>query len=290
MTARAGDQPLRGVLMMLSSLMVMAVLSAIVKFVSGREPLAEILFFRFAGSLVPLAWVLHRSGGVSVLRTEQPLEHGLRSLFGILGIGLYFFALGAIPIADATALTYSAPLFVMLFSIVFLGERVGAVKWMATLAGFAGVFLIANPRGHGLSLGTLAAVGSAVFGALVSVWIRRLSQADAAVTIAIVYNTSGAVVALIWLLIGGWRLELNLDLFLMLIVGLLAGVQQFLMTSSFRYAQASFLAPFEYALLVFAAAVGWFFWGEVPTVNAVAGAVIISISGLFVVRRRRARA
>lgn len=287
---RPGDQPLRGVAMLLASLLLMAILSALVKFVSAREQLAEIMFFRFAGSLLPLAWVLSRSGGISLLHTGQPLQHALRSLFGIIGIGAYFYALGSIPMADATALTYSAPLFVMLFSIVFLGERVGRLRWTAALLGFAGMYLIANPRGHGAGLGTLAAIASAVFGALVSVWIRRLSLKDAAATIAVIYNTAGALVSLVWLLAVGWQFEMGLDLALMIVVGLIAGAQQYLMTSSFRVAEASFLAPFEYVLLVFAAAIGWLFWGELPTAEAVIGAVIISISGLVVVRRGRARA
>lgn len=287
---RTGDHPLRGMAMLLASLLLMAVLSALVKYVSEVEALAEILFFRFAASLIPLAWVLSRSGGIPLLVTTQPLGHALRSLFGMLGIGLYFFALAEIPLADATALTYSAPLFVMLFSILFLGERVGGVRWMAALFGFVGVFLIANPGGHGLSPGTLAAIGSAVFGALVMVWIRRLSVVDAAVTIAIIYNSAGAAVGLIWLLLSGWQLDFNINLLVMISIGLIAGFQQFLMTSSFRYAEASFLAPFEYSLLIFAAGIGWLFWGEVPTANVVAGAIVISASGLIIVRRGRARA
>ncbi|MCZ7599958.1 MAG: DMT family transporter [Gammaproteobacteria bacterium] len=108
---RPGDEPLKAVAMLLSSLVLMAILSALVKLVSERQGLAAIMFFRFAASLLPLARVLQRSGGISVLRTGQPLQHALRSVFGICGIGCYFYALGRIPIADATALTYSAPLF-----------------------------------------------------------------------------------------------------------------------------------------------------------------------------------
>jgi drug/metabolite transporter (DMT)-like permease len=282
---RAGDHPLRGVVMLLSSLLLVALLSALVKYVSEVRTLAEILFFRFAASLIPLAWVLKRSGGISLLVTRQPLQHALRSVFGILGIGLYFYALASIPIADATALSYSAPLFVMVLSIVFLGEKVGRVRWMVALLGFVGVFMIANPTGHGFGLGSLAAIGSALFGALVIVWIRRLSLMDPAVTIAVIYNTAGALVSLIWLLSSGWQPVLDFNLVIMMTIGIIAGFQQFLMTSSFRYAEASFLAPFEYSLLVFAAGIGWIFWGEVPGVNVVIGAVVISASGLIIVRR-----
>ncbi|GJL83416.1 MAG: permease [marine bacterium B5-7] len=282
---RLGDRPMHGIAMLLSSLLLMAFLSALVKQVSLSRPLPEILFFRFAASLIPLTLILRRSGGLTVLRTSQPAQHLLRSFFGISGLGLYFYALGTIPIADATALGFSAPMFITIFSIIFLGEQVGLTRWIAVVTGFVGVFLIANPGVHGINLGTIAAVASAVFGGLVSVWIRRLSLKDPVVTIAILYNSAGMLVALAWLLSVGWSLRADLGLVLMIAIGLIAGAQQFLMTSSFRYAEASFLAPFEYVLLVFSAALGWFFFSEVPSANAIIGALIISASGVFIVRR-----
>ncbi len=287
---RSGDQPLRGVVMLLASLVFMAVMSAMVKYVSPRQGLAEILFYRFAGSLLPLLLVTWRRGGFVQLRTSQPWQHVIRSAFGVLGIGLYFYALGAIPIADATALTYSAPMFLVVFAVLMLSERVDAATWLAVLVGFAGMLLIANPRGHGIGIGTLAAIGSAVFGALVSVWIRRLSAMDAPVTIAVFYNTFGMLVGGAWWLLAGGSPGLDADTAVMVLMGLLGGAQQYFMTTSFRYAEASLLAPLQYALLVFAGLVGWMAFDEVPTAGAVAGAVIIAASGVFIVRRRGRRA
>jgi drug/metabolite transporter (DMT)-like permease len=281
---------LRGVALLLASLLLLAALSALVKFVSPRQSLPAIMFFRFAGSLVPLVWVLGRTGGVPLLKTRQPMQHAVRSFFGIVGIAMYFYALGAIPIADATALSYSAPLFLIVFAIVILGERVAMSKWIAVAAGFAGMLLIAMPRGHGIGLGHLAAIGSAVFGALVSVWLRRLSRVDAPVAIALYYNFAGALVALIWVVFSGAHVQWGMDAAWMAAIGLLAGVQQYLRTSAFRFAEASLLAPLDYALLIYAALIGWIFWGEVPTSAAVAGAVVIVASGLFIVRGQGGRA
>ncbi len=287
---RTGDQPLRGVGFLVSSLVLMALMSALVKLVSPRQPLAEVVFYRFAGSLPPLLWILYRHGGLGLLRTTQPAQHLVRSLFGVLGIALYFYALGVIPMADATALTYSAPLFLAVFAVVLLGERVHAAAWLAVGAGFVGMLLVANPRGHGIGVGTAAAIGSAVFGALVSVWIRRLSASDAPVTIAVFYNTFGMIVAAAWLVTSVGSPGFDMDTMYMGVAGLLGGAQQYLMTSAFRYAEASFLAPLQYLLLVFAAVVGWLFWDEVPTLAAVAGALIISASGVYIVRQQGRRA
>ncbi len=287
---RPGDRPLKAVALLLGSLLLMAVMSALVKLVSERQPLSEIMLFRFAGSLLPLVWVLARSGGVSALRTGQPMQHLIRSILGTAGIGLYFSALATIPIADATALTYSAPMFLSLFAVPLLGERVRMDTWLAVAVGFGGMLLIASPRGHGIGVGTAAAIGSAVFGALVSVWIRKLSAQDAPITIAVFYNAFGFVVSLAWVVGAREFPVFDADIAIMAAVGVMAGAQQYLMTSSFRYAEASFLAPLQYVLLVFAGIVGWVFWGEVPTPAAIAGALIITASGVFIVRRGRRRA
>jgi drug/metabolite transporter (DMT)-like permease len=91
------------------------------------------------------------------------------------------------------------------------------------------------------------------------------------------------------MLVGG-SLDLDIDTGIMMLIGIIAGAQQFLMTSSFRYAEASLLAPLQYLVLVFAGFIGWVFWGEVPTTAAVVGAVIITVCGVFIVRRQTRRA
>ncbi|MFT5114353.1 MAG: drug/metabolite transporter (DMT)-like permease [Parasphingorhabdus sp.] len=278
------NQPLRGIAYMLASLLGMAILTIIVKLVSDKEALAEILFFRFAGSLIPLLFILQRAGGLSVLRTQQPLQHALRSVFGLSGIACYFYAIGSIPLADAITLSYTAPIFVVLLSLPILGEKITRVKLFAVTGGFAGALLIVRPEGQDLSLGTLIAIAGAILGALVSIWLRKLSLREHAATIAMFYNSSSAVICLIWLISTDWQLEFNFNLVLMITIGLVAGCQQYLMTRAFSFAEAGFLVQFDYVILIFAAIAGWFIWSEIPTWQTITGGIIITASGLLIAK------
>jgi drug/metabolite transporter (DMT)-like permease len=204
-----------------------------------------------------------------------------------------FFAVSAIPIADATALAYSAPIFITLLSVFLLKETIGVRRWLAILVGFIGVLLIAQPGtqpdGAGLSIGVAAGIASAITGALVAIWLRRLSRTERSVTIGLYYNSSGVLVCIIWILSIGWVLPRSEDWLLFCVFGVLCAGQQWLLTISFRYAKASFLAPFEYLAMIFAAIVGYLFWGEIPVLTTWIGAAVISSSGLFIFVRRRSK-
>ena len=135
----------------------------------------------------------------------------------------------------------------------------------------------------------VAAAGSAFTGALVAIWLRKLSSSEKSVTIGIFYNNLGSLVCLTWVLLSGWLTPRGGDLWLFLGFGLGCGMQQWLLTVSFRYAEASLLAPFEYLAMIFAAIVGYLFWGEVPVLTTWIGAGIIAASGLFIFMRRKQR-
>ena len=198
-----------------------------------------------------------------------------------------YFAITRIPIAEATAIAYAAPIFITVLSIVLLGEVIGPRRWVAVLLGFVGVLLIARPQADGWDIGMLAALGSAFTGALVVIWLRKLSHSEKSVTIGLYYNSLGSLVCLLWMLMSGWVTPAGADLWLFAAFGLGCGLQQWLLTVSFRYAEASLLVPFEYLAMVFAAIVGFAFWGEIPVLTTWIGAAIIAASGLFIFKRQR---
>ena len=139
---------------MLANLSAMAFVSLLVKGLTTDQtqiPLVEILFFRFAGTLPVFFWFMMRAGGWRSLKTDHPVAHLLRGAFGITSLSLFFYSLASIPLADATALAYAAPIFITIFAIPLLGERVGPWRWSAIAAGFLGVLLIAQPTGAGLA-------------------------------------------------------------------------------------------------------------------------------------------
>ena len=274
----------------MANLAVMAVLSAMVKSLADRYPVGEILLFRFAFSIFAFLLLQRLDRGAGPIRTGRPLDHAIRTCCGIVALALFYYSLATIPLADATILAYSAPIFIVVFSIPILGEKVGVRRWSAVLLGFLGVVLIAQPEGARLEPGVLAGIGSAVAGALVSIWLRRLNATDSYVTIGLIYNCTGTLIFAVWVAASGWITPTGSDLALLIGFGLLAGIQQVCFTLCYRYAEASYLAPFEYTILILAAALGYLLWGEVPTASTWAGALIIALSGAFVMVRARVRA
>jgi drug/metabolite transporter (DMT)-like permease len=263
-------------------------ISATVRELVNRDyPLSEVLLFRYIFASGFFWIILLSTAGLAALATQRPLDHAIRGISGIVSLALLYFAITRIPIADATAIAYAAPIFITVLSIYLLGEVIGLRRWLAVVAGFIGVLLIARPEVDGWDIGVIAAAGSAFTGALVAIWLRKLSSSEKSVAIGLYYNNLGALVCLVWVLLSAWLTPRGDDLWLFLGFGLGCGMQQWLLTVSFRYAQASLLAPFEYLAMVFAAIVGFVFWGEVPVATTWAGGAVIAASGLFIFVRRQ---
>jgi drug/metabolite transporter (DMT)-like permease len=284
------DHPLLGISAFVGNIILMALISALVKTLAQAYPLGEILLIRFIFASLSFWLILFSTAGFIALKTRRPIDHMIRSFSGIFSLGMFYYAVSVIPIADATALAYAAPIFITLFSIFLLDEIIGIRRWLAVITGFIGVLLIAQPGGAEWNAGFGAAIGSAVSGALVAIWLRRLSSSEKSVTIGVYYNSTGTLFCLALVAYGGWVLPVGNDLFLFLVFGLMCAAQQWLLTVSFRYAEASLLAPFEYLALVFAAIVGFVFWDEVPVLTTWLGAAVIAGSGLFIFMRKRQRA
>jgi drug/metabolite transporter (DMT)-like permease len=284
------DHPELGIATFVGNLLLMALLSAAVRELVNRDyPLSEVLLFRYLFASGFFWIILLSTVGLIGLTTRRPLDHTIRSVSGIISLGLLYFAVTRIPIADATAISYAAPIFITVLSIFLLGEVIGMQRWLAVFVGFIGVLLIARPGVDGWDIGVVAAAASAFTGALVAIWLRKLSSSEKSVTIGIYYNNLGSLVCLAWVLLSGWQTPHDGDLLLFLGFGLGCGIQQWLLTVSFRYAEASLLAPFEYLAMVFAAVVGFVFWGEVPVLTTWIGAAVIAASGIFIFMRRQKR-
>jgi drug/metabolite transporter (DMT)-like permease len=262
--ARYQTNNLLGIWTFIGNLLLMALISAAVRELVNRDyPLSEVLLFRYIFASDFFWIILLSTAGLAGLATQRPLDHTIRGFSGIVSLALFYFAITRISIADATAIAYAAPIFITVLSIYLLGEVIGLRRWLAVAA------------------------GSAFTGALVAIWLRKLSSSEKSVAIGLYYNNLGALVCLVWVLLSAWLTPRGDDLWLFLGFGLGCGMQQWLLTVSFRYAQASLLAPFEYLAMVFAAIVGFVFWGEVPVATTWIGGAVIAASGLFIFVRRQ---
>ena len=283
--SRRRDNPWIGTGLYLISILTMVLISMIVKSSSSRVPITQILLFRFGLSLLPQLCAALICGGLTQFRTSRLSDHVIRSVAGVGSIGLFFLALALVPLATATALAYVAPIFCVVLSIPLLCERVGFQRWGAVVMGFIGVLVISWPGSAVWGMGGIAAIGSALCGGIVLVYLRKLSDSESALTTSLYYNSFGTVIFVFWVLLSGWTPMQVLDWWLLLALGLFAGLQQFTFANAFRYAEATFLAPFEYVVLVFAGLAGFLFWGELPGTNTWIGSIVIAGAGCFMLYR-----
>ena len=287
----------RGALCMLAAHLLFTGMSALVKELGGRIPFVEIMFFRSAFSLPVIGLIVARSGGWRLLRTRRFPGHILRAVTGTLAQGCSFFALTVLTLAEQTALGYTTPLFVTILAIPFLGEQVGRHRWTAVLLGFCGVLVIAAGQGvfHGVGpvstlvvLGTAAAVAQGLFSALTTLLVRQLSATESSTTIVLwqsLLMTAFTLLALPFL----WVTPGPVDLVLLVLVGLIGGGAQWLLTEAYASAQVSALGPYSYAALVWSIALGWLVWGDAPTPWMLAGSALIVAAGLYILHRELVR-
>jgi drug/metabolite transporter (DMT)-like permease len=289
----------RGILLRVASAGCFSLMSAMMKYAATLEPVsaAEMVFYRaLFGLPVVLVWVMTLPEGFSALKAKRPHVHLWRCALGVTGVLLIFQTLRMLPLADATTIGFTAPIFATLLSIVVLKEAVGARRWAAVILGFVGVVVMVRPGlGGGPPLaGLLIGLGGAFMSAAVTVTLRQLGRTETTASIVFWFFVACTVVG------GGlmvfsaeWR---DWATYAALAAGGVAGgVAQLFMTNSLRYAPVGVVAPFDYLQIVGAIAFGWFLMHASPSASTLAGAALIAAAGLYTawreqVRRREATA
>ena len=261
-------------------------LNALVKHLAGRGlPILEILFFRSLFALVPVVAHIAWKGRWAALRTARPAGHFLRSAVGILGTLCAFKALSALPLTEATGLSFTAPLFTTALSALVLSERVTGRRWAAVLIGFAGALILIGGRFTEFQAwGVLLALGGALGAAAALICMRHLCRTERASTIVFYFTLMGVAVGALGL-VSGWSALDGASLIALTAAGLLGGLGQLLLTGAVRRAELALVAPFDYSQTVWAAGLGFLIWGEIPSINGVIGSVIIIGCGAFVLLR-----
>lgn len=284
-------RPLLGILLQILAMLCFTLQGAIVRYLSDRIPLGEIVFARSFVGLVPLMiWLAWQGRFAEMWRTNNLRAHLTRGIVNLSGMFCNFAGLARIPLADATALGYATPLFTVILAAAFLGEVVRKWRWGAVFVGFAGVLLMLSPHlGQGTwddesVLGAFFALTSAFLFGVAMTQIRHMTAKETTGALVFFYSLTGIVVSLttLW---WGWVLPETFDLVSLIALGALGGTSQILMTESFRHADASVLAPFAYTSMIWAVAIGYFWFGEVPAIVVLLGTAIVVAAGLFVIWR-----
>jgi drug/metabolite transporter (DMT)-like permease len=291
--ARIGD-PIRGIMLKVISVGFFVVMATLLK-ASEDIPAGEMVFFRSFFAMLPVLGYLAWKGRLgNAFRTKRPLGHFLRGLVGVTSMGLGFFALTRLPLPETTAIAYAAPLLIVFFSAVLLGEKVHFFRWTAVVVGLVGVVIILMPRltvfSGGAALENAEAIGAiaAFFGAVLSAFammtVRNLVQTERTEAIVTYFFLSASVLSLLTVPFG-WKMPSPEQAMLLVGAGVFGGIGQLLMTSAYRYADMSVIAPFEYLSLILTIVLGFFVFGDVPTLTMLLGAFIIVGSGIAVILR-----
>jgi len=285
--------PLRGILLKVASVCVFVAMSSLIKATAGHVPPGEAVFFRsFFAIPVIVVWLAMRRELHLGVRTNNPLGHFWRGLIGTTSMGLGFAGLGLLPLPEVTAIGYASPLLVVIFAAMFLNEKVGIYRLGAVALGMAGVLIVLSPRltvgASGAdareALGAMVVLGAAFFASLAQVFVRKLVATESTATIVFWFSITASAlstVTIFW----GWVIPAPREAIFLIIAGLLGGVGQILLTSSYRLADASVIAPFEYTSMILAIGVGFFVFGEVPTSVMLLGASIIIAAGVIIILR-----
>jgi drug/metabolite transporter (DMT)-like permease len=273
---------LRGALWIIGATTVYSVQGLLVKLLGQRLSPFEVAFFRCLFGLLVLVPFL--AGTRSYRIGGSPWMHLLRALVGVSGMFCGFYAITYLPLATATAITFTKPLFLIVLAVLFLGEVVRWRRWTATAVGFLGVLIVARPGSEVFSPAMLIALLGSFLIADVAVLVKKLSVTDRNVTIMFYFAVITTLVAAVPAYFV-WQVPLGIEWPLLIFVGAAASLGQYCTLRALRIAEATAVMPFDYTRLLFAGVFGYFFFGEVPDGWTLLGIAVLVGSTLYIAQR-----
>ncbi len=302
-----GDQSIQGILFLILGLSVFSIQDVIMKIFSDEIALQEVIFLRGLVTLFVICTLILRNEGGKGFVTQRPFLCILRGFAGFICFTTFSMALATLPLADAMPLYYTSPLFVIAFSIPFLGETVRLRSWLAILVGFVGILLVAQPSAAGVEPAMILALVSAFAYSAQSLLARKLGPTESALGMTFYSMMTFVVLSgLLGLAFGNgglnyfdhpsaqylfraWSWPTVEQTSLIITVGLVATIGFLCISQAYRLGQASVIAPFEYSSLPFAVFWGWLFWRDVPGLTTILGSALIIGSGLYVIYRESSK-
>ena len=273
----------QGALWLVSGGFIFTSTSAMIRLLSTEIESVQTAFFRAAISVI-LLMPLIVTGRVKPWQSKRIVGHFWRTAMGTSSMVLGFYAVSMLPLADATAIAFSQPLFSVVAAALILREKVRWRRWSATVIGFAGVLIMVRPGEGSLQIGALVALANAAAVAVSILLVRRLSDSETPLMIltqfaifSTILLTVPAILVWRWPDLWGWVLAVG--------IALSATIGQYFWVQAFKSGEMSAVAPFEYMRLPFAVFVGWLIWGEMPVIWTYVGAAIVIGSALYIAHR-----
>ncbi|WP_298937917.1 DMT family transporter [uncultured Ruegeria sp.] len=284
-------RPVLAVTLKLSALFLFTSMSALVKVLSEDFPPGELVFFRslFAIPII-IIWLIARGELAQGFVVKKPMGHFWRGVLGTTAMGLTFTGLSLLPLPEVTAIGYATPIFTLILAAVMLGERIRMIRIGAVALGLFGVLIMVWPRLGSTEMETAATIGAlcvlaaTIARSFVQIHIRQLVQVDHPAAIVFYFCVTGTLLSgltAFW----GWTMPTWEQATILIAVGLTGGVAQILVTSSYRFGQASMLAPYDYTTMLFAIVIGYIWFDELPTIAILIGAALVITGNVVVIWR-----
>lgn len=287
-------QPIKGITLKLCAVVLFIAMASLIKASADHVPPGEAVFFRsFFAIPVILGWLWWRGDLATGLNATSRISHFWRGFVGTVSMGLSFAALGLLPLPEVTALGYAAPLLTVVFAAMFLNEQVGLYRISAVALGLVGVLIVLSPRltaftgqtiETAMALGAFMVLAGAMCAALAQIYIRKMVATEQTSAIVFYFSLTSTVLALLTVPFG-WVVPTPWVAVCLVLAGLLGGTAQIFLTSAYRFADASVVAPFDYASMIFALAIGYLVFDEVPTLTMLGGAALVILAGILIIWR-----
>jgi len=276
---------LNGIGLMIIATVLFSIMHASIKFMSTSMHPFEIAFFRnLFGLLVIAPWFIKY--GFNPLKTKKIKLHVARSLFNVIAMMSFFYSLSIAPLADVASLAFTAPLFASILAVIFLKEIVGRKRGIAIAFGFIGALIVVDPIYSSINNGHLLVLLSASVWSVSLIIIKILGRTESSVTITsymvIIMIPLSAIAAYFF-----WETPTLKDLFFLMVIGVSGTSAQMLLAQALRQGDTSIIMPFDFLKLIWAVAIGYLFFFEVPSINIWIGSMIIFLSTLYIAYRER---
>ena len=272
-----------GLLYMFLSVCTFSVMDLLVKW-SGDYPTGQVLFFRGFFGILPTYFLIPKDKLRTFYKTKRPKEHLFRCIIGLVALVAIIIALRELPLAIVVSLSYAAPLFITILSILLLSEKVGIFRWAAVLIGFIGVIVISEPGFKEMNLLYFLPIIFCIGMAFVTIAIRKLSTTEPIWLISIFFTITISIAGLTTIPMG-WVMPNFQDFILLALIGVTGGAANLLLTQSYKLSEVSLVAPLKYLSLVFAVIFGYMIWNEIPTLKTLVGASLVILSSFVIFRR-----
>jgi len=271
-----------GAVYMILSVLFFSFMDILIK-VTDEYDVGQIMFFRALFGLIPIFFLIPKNRIKNFYKTKNIKLHFFRSFFGAIAMAAIFIGLRNLQLAEVTALAFSGPLWVVLFSMFFLSEKIRLKRWIAVGLGFIGVIIISKPGFDNLNFYYIYPIIFCIGFAGVSILIRKLTLAGESIwLIAFYFSLVSGLGGLLTIPFGVWKMPSTYDFILLILIGLLGGIANLLLTQSYKLAEVTLTTPLKYLSLVIAIIFGFYFFEEIPSIYTLSGAALIVVSSVII--------